>query len=67
LAFACDLWVVHYAHIRYIYTNASPSVHSLMVGWCFMIKEIVITRQQTAIIPGNLANFLLILRMKVVL
>jgi hypothetical protein len=32
LAFVCGPWVVHYARVRRIYTNALPSVHSLTAG-----------------------------------
>jgi hypothetical protein len=58
LALACGLWVVHRARIRRIYTDASPSVHSLTAEWRSMIKEVVNAKQRTAIIYGNLACFL---------
>jgi hypothetical protein len=63
LAPACDLWVVHRARIRRIYTDASPLVYSLTAEWRSMIKEIVNAKRRTAIIHGNLARFLLVWRM----
>jgi hypothetical protein len=63
LALACGLWVVHHARICRIYTDASPSVHSLTVEWRSMVKEIVNAKRRTAIIHGNLARFLSIWRM----
>jgi hypothetical protein len=63
LALACGLWVVHCARIRRIYTDASPSVHSLTAEWHSMIKEVVNAKRQTAIIHGNLVRFLPVWRM----
>jgi hypothetical protein len=62
LTLACGLWVVHCARIRRIYTDTSPSVHSLMTEWCSMIKEIVNAKRRTNIIFGNLTRFLPIWR-----
>jgi hypothetical protein len=57
-ALTCGLRVVHRAHIRRIYTDASLSVHSLTAEWCSMIKEIPNAEQRTAIIHDNLERFL---------
>jgi hypothetical protein len=56
LALACGLWMVHRARICRIYTDASSSVHSFTAEWHSMVKEIVNTKQRTAIIHGNLAH-----------
>jgi hypothetical protein len=56
LALACGLWVVHRARIHRIYTDASPSVHSLTAEWHSMVKEIVNAKRRTAIIHGNLTH-----------
>jgi hypothetical protein len=53
----------HVARIRRIYTDASPSVHSLTAEWRSTIKEIVNAKRRTAIIHGNLARFLPVWRM----
>jgi hypothetical protein len=63
LALACGLWVIHQTCIRRIYTDASPSVHSLMTEWRSMVKEIVNAKRRTTIIHSNLARFLPIWRM----
>jgi hypothetical protein len=57
-ALICGLWVVHRARIRRIYTDASPSVHSLTAEWRSMVKEIANAKRRTAIIHGNLARFI---------
>jgi hypothetical protein len=63
LALACDLWVVHRVRIRRIYTDTSPSIHSLTAEWRSIVKEIISAKRQTAIIHGNLARFLPVWRM----
>jgi hypothetical protein len=63
LALASGLWMIRHARIRRIYTDASPSVHSLTAKWRSMIEEIVNAKRRTTIIHGNLARFLPIWRM----
>jgi hypothetical protein len=58
LAVTYGLWVVHWAHIRRIYTDASPLVHSLTAEWRSMIKKIVNAKRKTATIHSNLVRFL---------